>query len=75
MSCPQIGNGGLHSEAYFDDGSCAFCGACPETPGDYLAHNHPPDSMIQGTPVYEVNAHPDCKRCKWDWDEMMDEDA
>lgn len=24
--CPQPGNGGWHSAAYYDDGSCAWCG-------------------------------------------------
>ena len=25
--CPQIGVGGRHSEAYYDDSACAWCGA------------------------------------------------
>jgi hypothetical protein len=28
-SCPQSGNAGLHSAAFYDDGSCAWCGAEP----------------------------------------------
>ena len=29
LGCPQVGYGGRHSEAYYDDGACAWCGAKP----------------------------------------------
>ena len=25
--CPQVGVGGAHSDAYYDDGECCWCGA------------------------------------------------
>lgn len=27
--CPQVGNGGWHSAAFYDDGPCAWCGLVP----------------------------------------------
>lgn len=29
--CPVIGNAGMHSESYYDDSSCQFCGAKKNT--------------------------------------------
>jgi hypothetical protein len=52
--CPQVGNGGRHSESYYDDGACSYCGA-KETKCD-----HPPDAVM-------TTAYPGvfmCRKCK-----------
>ena len=32
--CPQVGVGGTHSEAYYDDGRCCWCDSKPDEDDD-----------------------------------------
>jgi hypothetical protein len=45
--CPQIGTGGYHSAAFYDDGCCAWCGSKPREGVEYARDPYPDDPYIE----------------------------